>query len=175
MALAALSYPLMSGSDEERIRSFRAQYDELFYRVVDAHITFVFPVEESDEQAFIADILQKVKGWKAFEVEFRSALVNRDPFLGCYHLLLAPDKGFAEVVKLHDRLYTGRLYSFRRLDIDFIPHMGIGSSIDPEKVRAWAAEWNSHDFCIPARIESLTIVDYDGKRVKDLSTVNLEK
>lgn len=174
MALAVLSYPVMSITDEERIQEFRSNNDPLFFRVVGPHITFVFPLEDTETEQFLTDIQEKIRGWRAFEVEFRSALVNKDSFSDFYHLLLAPDRGFGEVVRLHDRLYTGRLYSFRRLDIDFIPHMAIANSNDPEEVRRWADEWNSRDFCIPAKVETITIVDYDGKRVKDLFTLDLK-
>jgi 2'-5' RNA ligase superfamily protein len=41
-------------------------------------------------------------------------------------LFLALSDGNAEMIDLHDRLYTGLLAPFLRSDIEYIPHVGLG-------------------------------------------------
>jgi len=141
--------------------------------VAEPHFAFVFPIEGMDTNTFIQEIHAKANRFTPFDIEIRCATMNKDIFLDYYHLLLVPDKGYSNVVKLHDILYSGILSEHLRLDVDFIPHMGIANARDPVRVKAWADHWNQKDFCISGKIDALTVVDYNNLVINDLEEVKL--
>ncbi len=101
------------------------------------------------------------------------ALGENDAFLLSYHVLLVPDQGYSQVVKLHDRLYSGLFRPHLRLDIDFITHVGIANDPDPEQVKAWVDTWNREAFVFKGSIDSLTAVEYSQGILKNLLTLPL--
>jgi hypothetical protein len=173
MALGVLAYPEIKEDDYRLIQNFRKEFDELYYSVVRPHFAFVFPLDGVDRQTFTDEILKKAKGFKVIDFELKCATINKDAILDYYHLLLVPEKGFSSVVKLHDMLYSDLLFSHLRLDIDFIPHVGIANSKDPYKVKNWVDTWNKMEFSVAGTIEKLTIVDYTNSVLTDLMDVRL--
>lgn len=174
MALGVGAYPRLKNVDYKLIQDFRREYDELYYSIAEPHFAFVFPIEEVEKAQFIREIYDKSKGFKQIDFEIKCATINKDAFLDYYHLLLVPDRGYSKVVKLHDRLYSDKLFRFLRLDIDFIPHIGIANSPDRFKVKKWADNWNQKEFSITGIVDSLTIVDYTNKILTDLEEIKLE-
>ena len=173
MALGVLSYPVLSKADYRRIWEFRKENDELYFSVAEPHFAFVFSVFNIDRETFIAEIKGKAKGFRPFEFEIKCAMVNKDAFLDCFHILLVPDKGYSSIVKLHDKLYSGILFKEQRLDIDFIPHIGIGNSPDKYTVKSWVDQWNGREFSIKGEIITLTIVDYIDGILSDIVEIKL--
>lgn len=174
MALGVLAYPNLKDEDYRVIQRFRKENDGLYYLVVEPHFSFVFPVENFKKEKFINEIAGKAKGIKPVEFEMRCAAVNKDAVSDWFHLLLVPDNGYSSMVKLHDRLYSGILFNELRLDIDFIPHMGIANSRDRYQVKEWADKWNADDFKISGTMDTLTVIDYSNHTVTDLETFRLE-
>ncbi|MFW5645459.1 MAG: 2'-5' RNA ligase family protein, partial [Bacteroidota bacterium] len=105
MALAVCAYPELKNDDYTEIQKFRKEHDE-YYSVIEPHFSFVFPVEGVKQAEFIEEIEKKSEGFEKIHVEIRCTTVNKDAFLDIYHLLLVPDKGYSNIVKLHDRLYS---------------------------------------------------------------------
>ena len=173
MALGVLSYPQLRADDYERIQKFRKANDELYCTVAEPHFPFVFPVSGIDQKAFIAEIESKSRGMKAIDFEIKCATINKDAVLDYFHLLLVPDEGYSKMVRLHDKLYADKLFNDLRLDIDYIPHIGIANSQDPLKVKSWVDEWNKKDFIIKGKITTLTIVDYTDNILTDLQEIKL--
>lgn len=138
MAYAVISYPELSGTDYKRIQEYRKENDEWLFTVVEPHITFVFPVFEMQEEDFITEIETLAYNTQKINFVFRCAIINKDSFSDYYHALLAPDEGFSRIVKLHDKLYSRTLKPYHRMDIDFIPHMGLGTSKDKETCKKWS-------------------------------------
>lgn len=174
MAFGVCAYPHIKETDYDLIQNFRRKNDELYYHVAEPHFSFVFPVEGVDKDRFVSEIVKKSEEVKKIDFEIKCATVNKDAVLDYYHLLLVPDKGYSSVVKLHDKLYSGILAPHLRLDIDFIPHMGIANSKNKFKVKSWADKWNSADFCIKGTIDTLTIVDYTNHILTDVKTIGLK-
>src|SRR5665213_2297616 len=109
MADLVISYPKVSESDYNWIQDYRSKFDRKYYSVVKPHLTFVFPVSDIREQEFIEEIERQSALLKKFDIEFKVATINYDPFGKYYHEFLVPETGYAEVVKAHDRLYSGAL------------------------------------------------------------------
>jgi hypothetical protein len=173
MALGVLAYPTLHDQDFELIQSFRKDHDELYYQVVHPHFAFVFPMDTCQKGEFLLEVAEKAQGFSPIHFNIRCATINKDSFLDYYHLLLVPDEGYSQVVKLHDSLYSGLFFPELRLDIDFIPHLGIANSKDKFLVKKWADQWNARDFTIKGSIDKLTVIEYDGKKLIDLKDISL--
>ncbi len=173
MAYGICSYPVLSDADYNLIQDFRKEYDELYYSVVEPHFSFVFPVFDITKEQFLAEARNKSKAWPKIDFEIKCATVNKDAVLDYFHLLLVPDKGYSDIVKLHDHLYSDIFFENLRLDIDFIPHIGIANSTDKYKVKKWADNWNKTFFSIKGTITTLTVVDYTDNVLTDLEKIHL--
>ena len=173
MSLLVLAYPELGRQDHDRIQEFRREHDGIFYEVVAPHFPLVFAVTGWTEADFIAEAAARAKGVAAFDVRLRSAVVIKDALSDYFHVILVPDEGFGRLVRLHDRLYADRLFPHRRLDIGFIPRLGVANSTDPLQCAGWAAEWNAGDFAIQGRIAALDVVRRLDGRVQPLERIPL--
>ncbi len=173
MSCIVLAYPEIRKSDYQLIQNYRKEHDELFYSVVEPHFTVVFPVFDHSEKEFVAEVRKTVQGVEGFEFVLRCATINKDAFSNYYHTFLVPDEGYSHMVKLHDRLYSGLLKNNLRLDIDYIPHIGIGNSKDKFECKKMVDEWNEKDFAIKGTISELTIVNYNDNKVEKLEAIGL--
>jgi 2'-5' RNA ligase len=86
---------------------------------------------------------------------------------------LVPDEGYSNIIKLHDKLYSGSFQDYQRLDIDFVPHIGIANSKDKFRCKQMVEEWNEKDFSIKGTISHLTIATYDQERITHLKKIEL--
>jgi 2'-5' RNA ligase len=175
MALIVSSYPNISKDDYDWIQRIRAQHDILYYRIVAPHFTLVFPCSIADRQRFMRHIDMRTKGVQKIPFVSRCTVVVKDQLSKYTDVFLVPDEGFSKIVKLHDRLYTGLLSSELRLDIPFVPHIGIGNSPDPMVCKRLADDLNRKGFSIRGTIDTLDIAFSDGKEVKTIRHISLEE
>ena len=77
------------------------------------------------------------------------------------------------MVKLHDKLYSGLLAPKQRLDLDFIPHMGIGNTKDPEECKKLVDEVNELNIHFPGEITTLDVLEYKNNQFKTLEQIDL--
>jgi len=174
MAYAVISYPEMNDTDYQMIQQYRKENDELLFTVVEPHITLVFPVFGMTERDFISEIDDLSTDVLQIDFVFRCAIINKDSFSDYYHALLAPDEGFSRIVKLHDKFYGRSLKPYHRMDIDFIPHLGIGTSKDKENCKRMVDEWNNKVFSISGTISLLSIVRYDNNLIENIKEIRLK-
>lgn len=174
MAYLVLAYPELSNEDWNRIQNYRKDHDALFYEVVQPHFTLVFPLTDLPEKVFIDEIKQLSASFKKIDFTLRCATINKDAFSDYYHTFLVPDEGYSKIVKLHDQLYRGKLKNHCRLDIDYIPHIGIGNSKDASVCKEMVDQWNSREFSITGKINQLTIVKYENKTVTKIHETTLQ-
>ena len=118
MFYALVHYPDV---DTSRINQLRKKYDSQV-DLIEPHITIVFPVPESLGEQKLSFHIDRVLGdWQPFPIRLKGFLQSRDNYL----FLLVAD-GSADIIRLHDELYTGVPASYRRDDIPFIPHVTLG-------------------------------------------------
>jgi len=168
MAYLVLAYPELSKDDYDWIQSIRKDYDELNYGIVEPHFTIVFPSSYKDDSAFVDEIVRLVSGIKSFEFCISCALINKDAFNDYWHVFLTPDKGFSNIVKLHDKLYSDALYDSLLMDIQFVPHISIASSTDQIRCKRLADDLNAREMLIVGRVKSIDIVWNEGDIVTSL-------
>jgi 2'-5' RNA ligase len=114
-------YPQLSPELAESIGTIRKEYDPTadFFK---PHITVLFPVPWSvGEDRLIPHIRNVLSEWRPFDIRLGGFHRSHD-----HWLFLTLEDGEAQVSRLHQSLYTGILAEYRRDDIEFIPHIGLG-------------------------------------------------
>jgi hypothetical protein len=173
MALLVLAYPRVAPADFAWLQAIRAQHDERYFSFVAPHVTLVFPVNGLEWGVFSKHVRQRVAGVPPINFVARCVLVVADDARQFSHVFLVPDEGFSEIVKLHDRLYTGLLAPELRLDITFIPHIGVGNYRDARACQELAHELNAQDFTLKGVIDTLDVVWYEQQEVRTIAQIAL--
>ena len=172
-ALLVLAYPELIIDDREWIDLFRKENDPLFYGVIKPHFTLVFPTFGFEYKTFEQEIREKAISFPPFEFVIRSAMMNNDKLSEYYYLFLIPDEGHSNIVKLHQKLYSGIINKTLLLDVDFIPHMGIGCYLDKEKCKHMVNTVNDMNITIKGEVKSLTIISYSNQKVTEKTSIEL--
>lgn len=173
MALAVVNYPTLSNEDYEWIQSVRKRHDRLYYNVVDPHISLVFPIEDIDQSTLVEHVRECTRSKSPFEVVFRCAILGDPDFEGHAHAFVVPDEGFSDGVRLHNRLYTGPLAEFLRLDLPFLPHLGVANTPEPTDCKAIVDQLNDQRFEIRGQVETLDVIEYDGETVHSIREISV--
>ena len=168
-----LSYPSISRDDFDWVQAVRAKHDELYYEIVGPHFTIVFPVEGMSREKFCEHVRGQACGVRRIPFVLRCAIIVKDHFSEYTHVFLVPDEGYSDIVKLHDRLYTGPLTSELRLDIPFTPHIGVANAVDARKCKELADELNNEGFCIDGLISDLDTANYEDDRLETFERIEL--
>lgn len=118
MFYALVHYPNI---DTGRINEFRRKYDPHF-DLIEPHVTLVFLLPESvGEKNLVSHLENVLRHWHPFPVHLKGLQKAWDHWL---FLILA--EGNDSITRLHRELYSGPLASYRREDIEFVPHLGLG-------------------------------------------------
>lgn len=173
MALLVLAYPRIAQADFAWLQAIRAQHDKRYYDLVAPHITLVFPVVGAPRNDFIAHVKRQAASIPPISFVARCALVVADDSKRFSHVFLVPDEGFSQIVKLHDRLYTDALVPELRLDITFIPHIGVANADDAHKCKRLADELNAQGFQLAGLIDTLDVVCYENNEVRTIEQIAL--
>lgn len=172
MALVVVSYPNISLDDLSLIQSVRAEHDR-YYRVIAPHFTFVFPVYGIEQSAFVEHVKRQAEGVRKIPFVVRCAMVVMESGAAITHVFLVPDEGYSDIVKLHDRLYRSMLAPELRLDIAFIPHIGVGNATDPQACKDLADDLNQREPAIRGTVDSLDVASYEGDGVTTIERIEL--
>ncbi len=173
MSLLVLGYPKLKAEDFEWIQNIRLKYDARYYDVVNPHFTIVFPVFNFLQNEFVEDIVENTSNFKRIKFFLRSAVIVKDSFSDYTDIFLVPDEGYSDIVKLHDKLYSGILTNELRLDIPFIPHIGVGGFTNPTESNIVADDLNRSNFIIEGTIDKLDIVNYNYPKVESIKETQL--
>jgi hypothetical protein len=172
MALVVIGYPKIDKNDYNWIQEARKKSDELYFNVVNPHFTFVFPVSSVSKEDLIKHCQNILSETKKFAFEIKKATTEKDAFNEYTHTFIILDKGSAEIIQIHDKLYTGILKPELREDIPYIPHIGIGNNKDPKICEELAKEINDKNISIKGTIDSLDIAVLNIK-VKTIKKIYL--
>jgi len=110
----------------------------------------------------------------AFEFDLKVATINQDNSGSYYHEFLVPDTGYSNIVKFHDKLYSSVFAPHLRFDVDFIPHISIGDSKDPQVSKKRVDELNAHSVSIYGRIGSVDVIEYADGVVSTVEEIMLK-
>ena len=174
--LLSVAYPTISEADFKHLRAFRELHDLSYVDVIAPHWTMIFPgSSEGIKQATLERRISEVAtSNKAIDFVCRYALVYDDDSKDDYYIFLVPDEGFSAISLLHDQLYSGFMRDRLRLDIPFVPHIGLATHKDRDHLYDLATAWNRNGTEIRGSIDALTLCSYDGKQVVDLQHFPLQ-
>ena len=168
-----IAYPKLNKEDYKFIQEYRSENDPLYFNVVEPHFTLVFPFDNLTENEFVDEIESLLKDQGGFNFTLRSSVVNQDFSKEFYHEFLVPDEGFSNFIKLHDKLYSNKLKSSLLLDVDFIPHIGIGNNKESSICKNRVDKLNNQDLKIKGTIDSISIVKYENNKVDTVKEITL--
>ena len=132
MYLAMGFYPRLSAELSEAVGAIREKYDPTS-GFIEPHVTVLFPVPASvGEEELIGHVENVLSGWRPFKIRLGGFHKSRD-----HWLFLTLTEGEAEVKRLNRSLYTGILAEYRRDDIEFVPHLGLGLFIKQGSTYSW--------------------------------------
>lgn len=172
MSHLVIAYPELQQSDLDWIQDYRKQHDRQF-SLVKPHVTLVFAINDLDKSSFLHEVKQKVADIKPFDFDLKVATINQDDSGNYYHEFLVPDTGYSNIVKLHDKLYSGLFAPHLRFDIDFIPHIGIGNSEDAQVSKKRIDELNAQGVSIHGRISSVDVIELANGAVTTVEKIGL--
>lgn len=175
MSLIAVSYPKILKKDFDWIQSLRKKYDPDGYKLLDAHITFVFPTEKLKQTEFVNFIRPKIQGFPGIQFEMTHFKLSARPFDGKWFISLAPSKGKAEIIKLHDILYSGILKSKLRIEYSFDPHITVGCLEDKDSCLHIVEELNKINFCVDGCVENIDAATYINNQIETIEKISLKK
>lgn len=175
MPLLVLAFPEIDKKDYLWIQSIREKYDERYFNIVEPHFTLVFPLYDISADELSRHVKSVSKKFGVFYFVIRCAQLVKDSFSDYTDVFLIPEEGYRIFVKLHDALYTGPIEKDLRLDIPFIPHIGIANSIDAKFCKRIVDELNSKNIEIVGEINKLSIINYDNAKVEIIENVYLRR
>lgn len=173
MPYLVVAYPKLEQSDFDFIQNYREKNDPRYFSVVDPHITLVFAVSDIDKDSFVDEVKDKIAGVQPFEFEIKVATINQNDDGKYYHEFLVPDTGYSNIVKLHDKLYSGLFAPYLRFDIDFIPHIGIGNSDEAKISKQRIDELNAKGVSIRGRVDDVSVIEFKDGVVTLVESIDL--
>lgn len=173
MSYGVIAYPKISKKDFNFIQDYRKTNDPKYFSLVDPHFTIVFLALNFSESEFIDEVVRQTAGITKFDFTIRCAMINLDASGEFFHEFLVPDEGYSNIIKLHDKLYSGKFYDNLRFDIDFIPHIGIGNSEDVLVCKKNIDRLNSKNLLISGFVQLLDIVKYENDKIETIKKVDL--
>jgi 2'-5' RNA ligase superfamily len=171
--LYTVSYPEVSDADRERIEAFRRVHDLPYRDVIAAHFTMVFGVRNFDEDLYSKHVAAVANSSGPIEFTCRYAMLGADDADDTAYVFLVPDEGYSSVSLLHDRLYTGPLQQFHRLDIPYIPHITVGTMSDRAEAKELCNRLNQEGVSISGRLTTLTVGALSEGRFANLQQLRL--
>jgi 2'-5' RNA ligase len=114
-------YPRLEEELAASIDAIRRVHDPT-WGYVKPHVTVLFPVPDSVGESRLSDHIESVlKDRGPLDIRFGGLHKSRD-----HWLFLTLAEGEARVKELHKSLYTGILAKYRKADVEFVPHLGLG-------------------------------------------------
>jgi len=164
------------------LKPFRVEHDP-YADLIEDHLTLVFPVPV--DPADLCDHVQGViEGLPPFDIHIAGVGKTWDQWM-----YLGVQEGSEDVVALHEQLYRGSLAQYRRRDLTFVPHVGIGffgltefEALDPsesqlDEERYLRAKEHAEGLAIDEwrRVDELTVVSLtdDLSVLKDVFKIPL--
>jgi 2'-5' RNA ligase len=156
----------------ERVARFRDRFDPHAARIA-PHVSLVFPFPTTLTATQVASHVKRVTaGWPVLPVSFRGveSIQNRFAVLMC-------DLRAAAITELHDRLYSGVLAGHLREDLEYQPHITLGSTDQPGAFDEMLAEAELYfRDSITATCRELNVVRYgDDGTITSEATVPLSR
>lgn len=174
MKLAAIAYPQMSEKAVEIIENFRKEHDSQ-YEIINPHYSFVFPFDGIPVKEFCAEIKKQVKDEDSIVFSTHLATIHKDELTGIYYTFLVPFHGHAQMIRLHDKLYSSKLAPLKKNDIKFEPHITLGNSTNKNNCQQMINEWNDKNIIIKGAVSSIDIIKLKNEKITTVEKIKLNQ
>lgn len=134
----------------------------------------VFGIADISAKDYIEHIRARLIGQSKIDFVCRYATLGDDSESDDFYVFLTPDEGLSDICRLHDSLYAGLLKKFHRIEIPYIPHIGIATLQDAGKIQALCDGLNTQNLCISGTLEGATVCQYDGIQVVNIENIEFE-
>ena len=159
MVYALVHYPAV---DTQHIDALRRKYDPQA-DLIAPHITVMFPLQHSiGESSLISHVEQVLGTCRPFPIHLAGLEQSAD-----HYLFLVLQEGRAEVIRLHDRIYTGIVAPYIGTDLPYVPHVTLGSFGEAElcsQARRDAERDSLNYQCVLDRLH-LVMINEDRSRI----------
>ena len=173
MAYLVIAYPKLNKHDYDWIQKYRHANDAIYFSVVEPHITLVFSIDNISKNEFVDEVKRQIIDIAPFGFVMKVATINKNDFGAYFHEFIVPDTGYSNIVKLHDKLYSGLFKPHHRFDLDFIPHIGIGNSDNVSVSKTRVDELNCQNISIQGRVETIDVIEYIDNKITTIESINL--
>lgn len=138
-------------SDTNLIQDIRNQYDPLANKIL-PHITLVFPfTSEISSDVLRQHIKNSLQGFKAFSLSMQGISHESGNYL-----VLNLIKGYAEIIKIHDLLYSGILTRFLSNKHIYQPHLTVGRFKNSSAAKTAMNQLKSFDYKFKTKVNKIT-------------------
>lgn len=154
---AVIAQPDFSAADADCIAQTRAAHDRLYYPRLPPRFMLVYPFESS--LALLRDeVRARASEATQIDLTLASAAVHKDHFNSHFHVSLMPDLGLGELLRLYYALHAVTLRQQLLIEANYVPHLTIGNTEDPQAGLELARRWNSRAETIRATVRELHIL-----------------
>jgi hypothetical protein len=161
---------VLEPADAERVELLRKTYDPNA-AIVPPHVTLVYGVDDGLESEALRWARIQAGAFARASLRFTLATVARDYENSAWYLFLMPKQVPAALAELHRRLNSGPLAGAP--DLPFDAHLTLGRFQERVLADAVARDCNAAGIGIAAGIESLEVVLFDGKDVRNRTSLPL--
>lgn len=172
--LYTVAYPDCADQDLRTIDAWRAAHDPTGHALVRPHFTLVFACSAVDPAAYLAHVAAVAARTAPIPFHCRYAMLGADVHSPRAHAYLVPDEGYAALSLLHDALYSGPLAEHLRMDLDYTPHITVGTFASAPLARQWCAERNRVGVSVPGRVGALWVGEVVQERFEHRGQFALE-
>lgn len=170
--LFVFAIPEFSSEDLAWIQDVRARFDPAF-AIVDPHFTLVFPAHPLSADELAAHVREHAGYRDRFQVSLTGIEVWDPGRGGEVNISLVPAQGFAEILELHDRLYTGILESSLRKDMPYRSHVTVGRFEDAGAANRVVEELRDAEIDFTAQMAELTVASLNAGELSIVDTIQL--
>ncbi|MES1151150.1 MAG: 2'-5' RNA ligase family protein [Dongia sp.] len=149
-------------ADATRIARVRRSHDP-HVGIVPPHVTLVFALDDGLEDRAVARVRGAAAAFSATALRYTRAAVTRDYENSAWYLFLMPREIPPGLVELDRRLNTGLVPEAAEAGFD--AHLSLGRFQERVLADAVARDVNDEGVNIPARIEALAVLRFDGTDV----------
>lgn len=171
--LYTLAYPTLTTPDKKLIDAFRVQHDLRSAGMVEAHFTMVFGATVIDTWRYIDHIKGIAGTVPPIQFHCRYAMLGADDIDETAYVFLVPDEGYSKLSLLHDRLYSGLLAPLLRLDLQYVPHITIGTCPVRHEAKRLCDDLNARGVSIAGKVETLTVAAMVDGKIENLEEFRL--
>jgi 2'-5' RNA ligase len=169
--LFVVAFPKMAEADLALLTDLRARHHLSEAWLIGPHITFVFQQPPEREEALAAALSQISETTPAVDMVLRRTSLHVEP--GAAYAFVEPQEGREQALALYRALNAAAGTSEIAGKPAYSPHITIGKSQSAQEMRDVLQKLRRADFSMPARIDTLSLIDISLGRMQVLGEANL--